>query len=350
MSGEEDQTITLTDEHHDWVTRVCGVDPRNYTSPDEADSSGVITLPEVTVTGSPDNAEQPNQSVDSDAADSKRVPRPMPADMKVVHGKVPGPKNHLLTEPEGFVVDIDAKMIIANSLADYKKAHSSGPDKGKGEAPAPASPPNSSPKDGTHFTSNDREQNTTRTGAAPKDVDKLARKDWPELTEAGARVLTAQFMAETGGGNCWNWNLGNVKAGPNEKHMYLRGVREVYDESKGEAAVAAANGLAHLATEAELKRWGPPGEGKVYVVYEPPHPQCRFKAYDSLEEGAQKWLEHMKGIAAKDPELITALNSGDTDATAKLLKKHGYYTAAEKAYAAAMKAQKDKLDKELGAP
>ena len=36
-------------------------------------------------------------------------------------------------EPDGFVVDIDAKMIIANSLADYKKSHSSGLGKGKGK-------------------------------------------------------------------------------------------------------------------------------------------------------------------------------------------------------------------------
>ena len=53
----------------------------------------------------------------------RKIPRPMPDGIKVVHGKVPGPKNHLLTEPDGFVVDVDAKQIIANSLDEYKKTH-----------------------------------------------------------------------------------------------------------------------------------------------------------------------------------------------------------------------------------
>jgi hypothetical protein len=62
-------------------------------------------------------------------------------------------------------------------------------------------------------------------------------------------------MAETGGGNfCFNWNLGNVKAGPNEPHMYLKGVWEVDSPSSAEAQVARANGLAHIAMPEEIKR------------------------------------------------------------------------------------------------
>ncbi len=51
------------------------------------------------------------------------LPSPMLPDCKIVHGKVPGPKNHLLCEKHGHVVDIDQKMIIAQSVADYCKSH-----------------------------------------------------------------------------------------------------------------------------------------------------------------------------------------------------------------------------------
>ena len=61
----------------------------------------------------------------------------------------------------------------------------------------------------------------------------MLRTSWPELTENGARTLAAQFMGETGGGRfCFNWNLGNVKAGPNDPHMCLRGVWEVVGEDE----------------------------------------------------------------------------------------------------------------------
>ncbi len=49
------------------------------------------------------------------------LPQPMLPDCKIVHGKVPGPKNHLLCAKHGHVVDIDAKTIIAHDLRDYQK-------------------------------------------------------------------------------------------------------------------------------------------------------------------------------------------------------------------------------------
>lgn len=57
------------------------------------------------------------------AAPAGPLPSPMLPDCKIVHGKVPGPKNHVLCAKHGHVVDTDAKMIIAASVADYKKRH-----------------------------------------------------------------------------------------------------------------------------------------------------------------------------------------------------------------------------------
>jgi hypothetical protein len=56
------------------------------------------------------------------AADGK-LPAPMQPDCKIVHGKVPGPENHLLCTTHNHVVDVEAKTIIAHSLAEYMKAH-----------------------------------------------------------------------------------------------------------------------------------------------------------------------------------------------------------------------------------
>jgi hypothetical protein len=173
-------------------------------------------------------------------------------------------------------------------------------------------------------------------------------KAWTELTNNGARTLAAQFMAETGGGKyCFNWNLGNVKASANEPNMYLRNVWECYDQTHADAAVAAAGGLARIPATEEINKhgWKCP---RVVVVFNPPHAACRFRAYASLEDGAQRWLSHHKRIAARDPSFVTSLNAGDVDAVAKALKKAGYYTAAERDYALAMKRTKADIDRQLG--
>src|ERR1051326_2258903 len=46
---------------------------------------------------------------------------PMQPDCRPVRGKVPGPVNHLLCATHGHVLDVNARIIIANSLAEYKK-------------------------------------------------------------------------------------------------------------------------------------------------------------------------------------------------------------------------------------
>ncbi len=89
---------------------------------------------------------------------------------------------------------------------------------------------------GTLFTQNPNERVTTRTMAALADLVKALPQVWTALTPNGARTLTAQHMVETGSQNCWNWNLGNVKApSPNVPHMYLMGV---WDCIKSENAAA----------------------------------------------------------------------------------------------------------------
>jgi hypothetical protein len=205
--------------------------------------------------------------------------------------------------------------------------------------------------EGRKYTDNPKEEITHNTKPSAQDVVSMLLRIWPELGQTGARTLAAQFMAETGGGNyCFNWNLGNVKAGSNEPHMYLRGVWEVDSPSGAQGQVARANGLAHIATPAEIaqKGWRCPA-GMAIVVFEPPHPQCRFRAYSSLEDGAQRWLGHHRRIANTNQNYLPALTRGDIAAVAHALKLAGYYTAGEADYARAMTRAKQDIDRILGA-
>jgi hypothetical protein len=200
------------------------------------------------------------------------------------------------------------------------------------------------------YTNNPHEVVTKRTTPSARDVVQMLLTAWPDLKQTGARTLTAQFMAETGDGRyCFNWNLGNVKAGPNDQHMYLRNVWECESEAAAKTSVANANGLAHIATAAERKQhgWNCPA---ATVVYQPPHAVCRFRAYNSLADGAQRWVQHHQRIALQNAKYLPALTSGDIPAVAHALKEARYFTASEASYAQAMSAKKKVIDSQLGPP
>jgi hypothetical protein len=180
------------------------------------------------------------------------------------------------------------------------------------------------------------------------DVVAMLLKWWPDLSQTGARTLAAQFMAETAGGKyCFNWNLGNVKAGPNDPHMYLHNVWECDTPGGAAIQVQNSNGLAHIALPEEIKQHGWRCAEAV-VVFQPPHAQCRFRAYESLSVGAQLWLGHHQKIAKSNVDYVKAINAGDIPAVAHFLKLAHYYTAPEDAYASGMASQKKVIDQKLG--
>ena len=208
------------------------------------------------------------------------------------------------------------------------------------------------PASGGKYTSNANEVVTKQTKPKPADVVSMLHTAWPELNEQGARTLTAQFMFETGEGvNCYNWNLGNVKSGPNDKHMYLRGVWECTSSAGAQGEVDRGNGLARLATAEEIrtKGWKCDSPTPVAVVFEPPHPISRFRAYDSLTEGAQRWVGHHQNIARRYPDYVPNLNAGNIAAVAHTLKLVNYYSGSEPVYVTGMTGKKAKIDRELGA-
>ncbi len=69
---------------------------------------------------------------------------PMLPDCKIVHGRVPGPRHHVLCTTHGHVVDDQKRIIIAGTLAEYIARN------GPRQSAAPARGPAHSPTEPTH--------------------------------------------------------------------------------------------------------------------------------------------------------------------------------------------------------
>ena len=163
--------------------------------------------------------------------------------------------------------------------------------------------------------------------------------------------MAAQSMHETSDGkHCYNWNLGNVKSPRTDnEHMYLQRTWEVYSPQEADEQVREGNGLAHIATSEERKKHGwPSSQTSITVVFQPPHKQTRFRAYQSLEEGACKWATKNQRTQQRFPELLKQLNSADHNGLASTLKKDHYYSGSQTDYSDDIKSNQIRLDKELG--
>lgn len=139
---------------------------------------------------------------------------------------------------------------------------------------------------------------------------------WPPISKQGVGVLHAQFMIETGGRACWNWNIGNVKVSAGQvaagvPWIDLPGTWEII---KGERVV--------------LKE-GDPGR--------------RFRAFGSL---AEAMIDHLRLLRERKYKMAWPhVEAGDPVGFAHALKagpdgKQGthddYYTAPAANYASGM--------------
>jgi hypothetical protein len=110
-------------------------------------------------------------------------------------------------------------------------------------------------------------------------------------------IIYAKFGLETGyGQSAYNYNFGNIKKFPNDSHtsgyMFLKNVWEIENGKK--------------------------------VVYQPPHPQCMFRSYDSIEDGLKGYLEL---ISSKHYEKAwNALLTGNPTKYVTALKAANYFT------------------------
>ena len=212
-------------------------------------------------------------------------------------------------------------------------------------AGVPAAPAH---KPGTPYTDNPNEAVTKTTKPDVQQVITLARAGWSDLNAQGARTLAAQCLHETkNGDNCFNWNLGNVKTlSDRVLHMYLRNVWELASAHAAAAEVEKGNGLAHIATGAELAKYN--HGSKMVVVFQPPHPYSRFLAFPTLADGVTYWLSRHKKVAANHSTYVQAVNAGDCKLIAHFLKMDRYYTGLEGDYANAMLIFKTRIDRAFG--
>ncbi len=152
-----------------------------------------------------------------------------------------------------------------------------------------------------------------RTVCTPREYARACIVAWRALydgndpTQAQVGVLYAQWMVETGGSACWNWNIGNVKVTQEQVDagvtwMELAGTWEMID-------------------------------GKRVVLPEGDSGK-RFRAFTSLAVAMPAHMAFLRNrrYAPSWP----FVEAGDPYSFAYALKKQGYYTAAAEAYASAM--------------
>lgn len=140
----------------------------------------------------------------------------------------------------------------------------------------------------------------------------------PDKKQIG--VIFAQWSIETGQGKfCWNNNIGNVKYIPsknpendNVEYMMLKNTWEIIKGQK--------------------------------VVFQPPSPQTWFRAFDTLADGVTFHVNFLRGN--KYAKVWTAVEAGDPDTFAHLLKEAKYYTAPEILYVKNMHIYFDKFIKD----
>lgn len=147
-----------------------------------------------------------------------------------------------------------------------------------------------------------------RTRFSIDDYGDALRTADPTLSREGAGVLWAQYALETGRGSaCWNFNIANTKV----------------TRAMAEAGVP----FFMLPNTWEIEH------GR-RVVYQPPHEQTWFRAFDSL---AEAMAHHLAFLARRYGEAWAHARSGNPTAFAIALKKRGYYTGSESVYAGSLR-------------
>lgn len=175
-----------------------------------------------------------------------------------------------------------------------------------------------------------------RTVITPQGYARAVITAWKHVGEGipekqAVAVLYAQWMMETGGSACWNWNIGNAKhfAGDGFNYMCLNGVWEGVDPVTAGNLIAAGRAIRDPSPDHAKAV----GVGRVSVIFPPPQPESRFRAFPDLATGMAQHLKllHMR-FAAAWPWIL----GGNSKGTAQALKTHGYFTADAGVYGAGM--------------
>ncbi len=172
----------------------------------------------------------------------------------------------------------------------------------------------------------------THTPHSPPVIFKALTTAWEKLygetpAPESVAVLVSQWALETGWGKtCWNNNLANVKARPNDGHDHTYfPCWEVLTRSEAHEAAAHPG----------ERKDGKPGpdvviasedqvQGTAVVWFYPDHDGCRFRAFRSLEAGAE---EYLKVLFHRFRRAWASVIIGDPSGFAASLKLLDFYTA-----------------------
>jgi hypothetical protein len=179
------------------------------------------------------------------------------------------------------------------------------------------------------YTNSPNERLREKTIVSPTHALQMVRANWAALSTLGQRMLVAQFMIETGDGeSCHNWNLGNIIAAEDQPHFYKSAPDCV---GAGELKTELATNLTSEPTTADKARIK--CNGLKLLIFHPPHPRSRFRDYDNIADGGRSWVMIHRGYGNGHPEYPDALNNGDFDAMAAIMKLRKYFTSDEARYA-----------------
>jgi hypothetical protein len=184
-----------------------------------------------------------------------------------------------------------------------------------------------------------------RTVVSMRDYARAVLKAWKAFfgnlpEKKSVAVLYAQYMIETGGRACWNWNIGNVKhfRGDGFDWVALDNVWEGVAPFAASALIA--RGEAVLDTnEGHIKAVG---ASKTSVVFKAGRPETLFRAYPNLDVAM---MGHIRFLFERFAPCWTDVVSGDYHGFAHTLKAgrdgkentpDDYFTAQAEAYATGM--------------
>jgi hypothetical protein len=143
-------------------------------------------------------------------------------------------------------------------------------------------------------------------------------------------VMGGQWALETGWGkSMWDFNLGNVKSVDGDGHDYqFFGCGE-------ELPLSVAQHAVHDSPLVKVVRQYSVNNVPMASVWiDPKHPWCRFRAFNSLLEGA---IDYVKLLNKRFQRAWPAVIAGDPALFAHYLKLQGYYTAPEAEYISTIK-------------
>jgi len=144
-------------------------------------------------------------------------------------------------------------------------------------------------------------------------------------------LLLAHNSLETGVGapSCHNFNLTNIKSidGDGRNYVFYK-CNELVKLDMARQFVTNAfkdGGAAYIS--------GVRSDGFAWVNFEPKSKYCRFRAFDTLEEGVIDYLMFIKNRYIKDPSVWQALIDGNPYKFCERLRANGFFTADLSVYA-----------------